>query len=97
MVPSSGSRYASPNRRKGNSNIVPPAEIRGVRILLVDDNATNRDVLTAQLQAWGMRSEEAPDGPTALKTLRRAQEAGDPFGIAILDMQMPGMDGVTWV
>ncbi len=76
-------------------SVVSPAEIRGVHILLVDDNATNREVLMAQLRAWGVRSEEAPDGPTALKALRSAESEGDPFRIAILDMQMPGMDGIA--
>ena len=71
----------------------PPVEIRGSHILLVDDNATNRKVLMTQLQAWEVRAEEASDGPAALKMLRRAKDAGYPFQIAILDMQMPGMDG----
>ena len=72
-----------------------PAEIRGVHILVVDDNATNREVLTAQLQAWGVRLEEAPNGPMALQALYLARDAGDPFQVAILDMQMPGMDGAA--
>ena len=53
--------------------IAPPAEIRGVHVLVVDDNATNREVLRAQLLAWGVRLEEAPDGPTALQALYLAQ------------------------
>jgi PAS domain S-box-containing protein len=73
--------------------ITPSAEIRGLRFLVVDDNATNREVLAAQLNAWGVRTEETPDGPTALLALARARDAGDPFAAAILDMQMPGMDG----
>jgi PAS domain S-box-containing protein len=70
-------------------------EIRGVHILVVDDNATNREVMAAQLAAWGVRSEETRDGPSALLALARAKDAGDPFAAAILDMQMPGMDGAT--
>ena len=72
---------------------IPTAEIRGVHILVVDDNATNREVLAAQLKAWGVRPEEATDGPSALLALARARDAGDPFAAAILDMQMPDMDG----
>jgi signal transduction histidine kinase len=72
---------------------LPPADIRGAHILIVDDNATNREVLTAQFAAWGIRAEEAPDGAAALRALYRARDAGDPFRAAILDMQMPGMDG----
>ncbi len=74
---------------------MPLADMHGVHILVVDDNATNREVLTAQLQSWGVRTEDAPDGFMALKALYRAKDARDPFRIAILDMQMPGLDGVA--
>ena len=73
----------------------PRAELAGVRALVVDDNATSRDILTARLTAWGLRTSEAPDGSEALQALHRAVEEGDPFRIAILDMQMPGMSGET--
>ncbi|MEI7673147.1 MAG: response regulator, partial [Deltaproteobacteria bacterium] len=75
--------------------VVSHAGIRGVHVLVVDDNATNRDVLMTQLAAWGVRSEVAPDGPMALQALYMAKDAGDPFVLAILDMQMPGMDGAA--
>jgi len=71
------------------------AGLLGSRILVVDDNATNREVLTAQLRAWGMRVAEAFGGPAALKMLALANTDGDPFQTAILDMQMPDMDGAT--
>jgi PAS domain S-box-containing protein len=74
-------------------NVTPPAQIRGVHILIVDDSPTNREILAAQLNAWGTRSEETSDGPGALIALARARDAGDPFAAVILDMQMPGMDG----
>ena len=73
----------------------PPSEIIGAHILIVDDNATNREVLAVQLKSWGARSEEAPDGPMALQALYRAYAAGDLFQIAIIDMQRPGMDGAS--
>jgi CheY-like chemotaxis protein/HPt (histidine-containing phosphotransfer) domain-containing protein len=86
-------RFAKQGARE---QIIPPsAGIRGVHVLVVDDNATNREVLMAQLAAWGVRSEEAPNGPMALQALYVAQDAGDPFRVAIVDMQMPGMDGAT--
>ncbi len=71
----------------------PPARIGGARILVVDDNATNREVLKTRLESWGARTAEAGDGPEALQVLYRSMEQGDPFDAAILDMQMPGMDG----
>jgi len=72
-----------------------PADVRGQRILVVDDNATNREILQAQFKAWSARPEEAPDGETGLRLLREAARAGDPYRAAVLDMQMPGMDGET--
>jgi len=73
--------------------LLPVAEISGAHILVVDDNETNREVLSAQLRAWGMRPEAAADGPSALLALAQARDAGDQFVAAILDMQMPDMDG----
>jgi signal transduction histidine kinase/DNA-binding response OmpR family regulator/HPt (histidine-containing phosphotransfer) domain-containing protein len=70
-----------------------PVDVRGVRILVVDDNATNREVLRVQLEAWGIRPAEAAGGQEALRALRHGRDAGHPFAVAILDMQMPGMDG----
>ncbi len=68
-------------------------ELVGVKMLVVDDNATNRQILNRQLEAWGVRKATAADGPTALKMLDEASKHGDPFSLAILDLQMPGMDG----
>jgi PAS domain S-box-containing protein len=74
---------------------LPLADIRAAHVLIVDDNATNCGVLMAQLATWGVRAEEVRDGPAALQVLRQARGLGDPFHVAILDMQMPGMDGVA--
>jgi len=83
--------------KQNNPEVEAPvlAEIGGAHILVVDDNATNREVVMAQLNAWGVRAEETADGPSALKALARAWSEGDPFQAAIVDMQMPGMDGAT--
>ena len=72
-----------------------PPELRGKRVLVVDDNATNREVLLAHLAAWEMQAEATPDGPAALQTLARAGERNEAFDIALIDMQMPGMDGAV--
>ncbi|MGI8856807.1 MAG: response regulator [Thermomicrobiales bacterium] len=65
--------------------------LAGRRILIVDDNETNRRILTLQAQNWGMRARSAAHGAEALEWIRR----GDPFDVAILDMQMPDMDGIA--
>jgi PAS domain S-box-containing protein len=75
--------------------IIVPETISGKRVLIVDDNATNRFVLQKQLTSWGCRIENAPDGFKALELLHSAVVENDPFEIAILDMQMPEMDGET--
>ena len=67
--------------------------LRGVRVLAVDDNATNRQILAEQLASWEVRHQEAAGGAAAVVLLRAARAEGDPFRIAILDMQMPEMDG----
>ncbi|MBK9091063.1 MAG: response regulator [Holophagales bacterium] len=71
------------------------ADVTGVRILAVDDNASNRLVLSEQLSSWGVRHEEAAGAEQALRMLRAAVAAGDPFRIVITDMQMPVIDGET--
>lgn len=75
--------------------VAAPTDLYGARILVVDDNDTNRQVLMAQLRAWGFLAREAADGPSALALLRTSREEGVNFRAAILDMQMPGMDGVA--
>jgi PAS domain S-box-containing protein len=75
--------------------IIVPQTISGKRVLIVDDNATNRFVLQKQLMSWGCRIENAPDGFRALELLHSAVVENDPFEIAVLDMQMPAMDGAT--
>jgi len=69
-------------------------ELRGLKVLAVDDTATNRRVLEAYLGSWGMRVTSCSDGPDALGELDRAAGRGEPFDIAVLDYNMPGMDGV---
>ena len=63
------------------------------RILIVDDNATNRRLLTAMLGAWGFRCQEAVSGEEALPLMMQAVLDGEPYRLVILDMCMPGMSG----
>jgi len=68
--------------------------LSGVRVLVVDDNQTNRDILQQQLEGWRMRVACAEGGEEALLRMAQAVEAGVPFDLAILDMHMPKMDGL---
>ncbi|MER5510627.1 response regulator [Streptomyces sp. NPDC002766] len=68
--------------------------LRGLRVLVVDDNDTNRLILDAQLRRWHMQPTTVSSGPQALVALHESAAAGRPFTLALLDMHMPGMDGL---
>ncbi len=72
---------------------LPTCELTGVRALIVDDNPTNRRVLSEVLGRWGLRCGEAASGSSALGALRQAVRAGDPYRLALVDLCMPLMDG----
>ncbi len=73
-----------------------PRWLRGQRALVVDDNPTNAAVLEAHLQGWGMRVDTARSGALALRRLRTLHAAGERFAVALVDMKMPGMDGIEF-
>jgi PAS domain S-box-containing protein len=68
-----------------------PPQLQGRRVLIVDDNATNRHILGRQVESWGMLARDTAYAAQAVEWIGR----GDPFDLAILDMQMPDMDGLT--
>ena len=68
--------------------------LHGKRVLAVDDSAVNRAVLHEHIIGWGMRNGSAESGARALELLRAAASRGEGYDVAILDMQMPGMDGL---
>ena len=75
----------------------PPARLAGVRVLIVDDNATNRRILEECLKHWGMAAEAVASGPRALAAIERARIEGEPFVLFVLDVNMPVMDGFDLV
>jgi signal transduction histidine kinase/ligand-binding sensor domain-containing protein/DNA-binding response OmpR family regulator len=74
---------------------VPVADLRGLRVLIVDDNDVNRRVLREQITSWEMRNDTCEGAAQALQALREANAAGDPHQVALLDYRMPEMDGAT--
>ncbi len=71
-----------------------PGRLGARNVLVVDDNATNREILEHHLVAFGMRCAMAADGFEALELMLQAVQDGDPFDIALVDMKMPRMDGI---
>jgi PAS domain S-box-containing protein len=70
-------------------------ELVNLRVLIVDDNETNRYILQQQTRAWKMRSGVATNAAEALAELRSALSTADPYQVVLLDMQMPGTNGLT--
>jgi signal transduction histidine kinase/CheY-like chemotaxis protein/HPt (histidine-containing phosphotransfer) domain-containing protein len=67
--------------------------LQGVRVMVVDDNATNREILHHQLQSWHMLVEEAPDSRDVVVRIIRAERDDQPFRLVLMDMQLPDTDG----
>jgi PAS domain S-box-containing protein len=73
---------------------MPRGSLAGRRLCIVDDNATNRRILEQYAFQWGLQSATASDGYQALALLKDAAARREPFDLAILDLQMPRMDGL---
>jgi two-component system, sensor histidine kinase and response regulator len=69
-------------------------ELAGQRVLVADDNATSRRVLCHHVRRWGMEVSTAASGDEALRLMREAAERGQPYEAALIDMRMPGLDGL---
>ena len=82
--------YAGPS-----TDPVPAADLRDLRVLIVDDNEVNRRVIHEQISGWGMRNGSFASGEQALQAIREAQADGDPYQFVIADYQMPGLDGAA--
>ncbi|MGA9972480.1 MAG: response regulator [Candidatus Acidiferrales bacterium] len=70
-----------------------PVKLQDLPVLVVDDNATSRQILEEMIGNWRMKPVTAKDGPSAMEALRRAHKQGNPFRLVLLDAHMPGMDG----
>jgi signal transduction histidine kinase/CheY-like chemotaxis protein/HPt (histidine-containing phosphotransfer) domain-containing protein len=70
-----------------------PTDLAGMRVLIVDDNATARKILLEMLQSWQMEAVAVDSARSALETIERARNGGTPFRLVLTDSQMPGMDG----
>ncbi len=84
------------HKQPENTEKLPMLEsLNGLHVLIVDDNETNCTILKHQTRAWGMRNSVAMGGKQALSMMQSAVDKGDPYDLAILDMHMPGMNGLT--
>jgi PAS domain S-box-containing protein len=78
---------------RGTSSLAAPLELRDLPVLVVDDNATNRTILTKMVEGFGCRVKAASRGADVLETLRSAANIGEPYRLVLMDMEMPDMDG----
>jgi PAS domain S-box-containing protein len=98
--PSCGTRFHFTARLRTGSTpaiqsarLAPPEVLQGVKVLVVDDNYTNRRILQGMLARWEMKVTLVEGGEEALAELSRAREAGEPYGLILTDLLMPKMDG----
>ena len=95
-APGKGSTFwfALPLLRAERDDASERIDLRGLRIMVVDDNHTHRRLLRHNLEAWKLEGEEVASGVQALARLREAAGAGHPYPVALIDMFMPEMDGL---
>ena len=83
-----------PVEKRGTAPLfIEPVNLSNLRILAVDDNATNRTILSRTIEGFGCRVDAVSTGSKGIELLRNAARIGDPYKVVLLDMQMPGMDG----
>lgn len=84
-----------------NTNVMAPVPatgvLKGLKVLIVDDNRTNRNILEATLKRWGMDATAEGSGESALARLAEASERGKPYALILTDSVMPGMDGFALI
>lgn len=86
-------QFGRPQEAADESVPVPPIDVRDMPVLVVDDNATNRQILEEMLRNWHMRPVVAQNGRDALAAMEHARNSDQPIRLVLLDAHMPGMDG----
>ncbi|MBS0205698.1 MAG: response regulator [Planctomycetes bacterium] len=81
----------------GQAQSRPDVELAGVRVLVVDDNQTNRQILDEVLSSWNMQSKSVADGASAIEEMQRAHREQRPYQLVLTDCLMPRMDGFMLV
>jgi PAS domain S-box-containing protein len=98
-----GSQFHFTTRMMSHGDVIaigtsaPPEILRSVKVLVVDDNRTNRQILEGMLRRWEMISTSVEGAKEALAEVRDAQSVGKPYGLILTDMHMPNMDGFEFV
>ncbi|OHB83965.1 MAG: hypothetical protein A2V98_14165 [Planctomycetes bacterium RBG_16_64_12] len=86
-------RFDLPRGEPAHAEPPEPADVQDLRVLVVDDNATNRRILQEMLRNWGMRPTVVADAREALSLLRRTHQDGEPHALVLTDANMPDVDG----
>ena len=82
-----------PNAGQPEGRRPPPIDVTGARVLVIDDNAVNRAILSEQMESWTFDSCAAESGPEGIRVLEAAAAFGVAVDCVVLDYQMPGMTG----
>jgi PAS domain S-box-containing protein len=80
---------------RGAPAVPPRADLHGMRVLIVDDNAINREIMVKQLGAWGATVKTMAEPARVVAAAREAAREGKGFAVAVLDHAMPGLDGIA--
>src|SRR5262249_35846497 len=89
-----GARFGRSSCLPAAPALPPAVDLHGLRVLIVDDNATNRVILQGWASGWGMIPTAAADVPAAMSALWRGFASEEPFALVLLDRRMPGTDGL---